>query len=64
MAASGHSNPWEFAPDPPKHTIGKFMCQFDRLSDGARELYGLLRLDDGVASVLLLMKRQRELCVE
>jgi hypothetical protein len=23
-----------FAPDPPKHTIGKFMRQFDQLSDG------------------------------
>jgi hypothetical protein len=30
----------------------------------ARELYGVLRFDDGVASVLLLKKRQRESCME
>jgi hypothetical protein len=34
VAASGHPNPWEFAPNPPKHTIGTFMRQLDRLSDG------------------------------
>jgi hypothetical protein len=34
VAASGHPNPWEFAPDPPKRTIGKFMRQLDRFSDG------------------------------
>lgn len=32
-AAGGDPNPWEFVPDPLKHTIGKFMRQLGRLSD-------------------------------
>src|SRR6267143_6846012 len=34
VVASGHTKPLEFAPDPPKHSIGTFMRQLDRLSDG------------------------------
>ena len=41
VAASGHPKAWEFAPDPPKHAIGKFMRQSDRLGEGV--LIGITR---------------------
>jgi hypothetical protein len=34
VVASRHTNPSEFTPAPPKHTIGTFKRQLDRLSDG------------------------------